>query len=189
MRIINTPSKNKKRLLVLLVFVLLIAGASGYILWQKRQSSDVADSPAPPGTIKYEPATEQEKQETERHKDQLVENQKKAEQENAGRPADGKKAVTPVITLAQYGGGNATIQAYVPNIYEEGGSCTATLKNGGKTVTKQSSAFPNATTTDCQHLTIPRADFPMAGKWTVSITYTSAISEGTSNQNTSIEVN
>lgn len=187
MQVVNKQTKSKKFIIAaLLAFIIL--SISGYLIWQQRNRPDSSAQLSDGGTIKYEPATGEEKKQTEQHKDNLVKNREKAESEAQNLPANGKRTVTPVITLAQLSGSEVTIQAYVPGIYEEGGSCTATLKNGTQTVVKQSSAFANATTTDCQHMVIPRGEFPSTGTWNVTVTYSSSKAEGVSNQQSTVEV-
>lgn len=171
-----------------LVIVSLLAG--GWLLQSKRNNT----SPAQAGTkaadsIKYAPATPQEKQQAEDRKDEIIRDQAKAEEAaNAPKTSSGKKAVTPVITYATYKDGMAEIQAYIPGLFEDGGSCTLTLTQASQTVTKQVPALANVSTTDCQRFNVPRADFPASGTWKVIINYSSTTAEGASSQNTTLEV-
>jgi hypothetical protein len=170
----------------MVVLVLLIGGLSVY-LYKRHYANHVAASPVssnPADHIKYAPATAEEKQQSEQKKDDIVKAKSEADKSNS----DGKKAVEPVITLANYSNSSATIQAYVPGIYEDGGTCTAVLTQAGQSVTKSAPAFANATTTDCQHFSIPRSEFPAAGTWTVKVSYGSSTAEGSSTQTSSIEV-
>lgn len=190
MKIINAPKRLSKRTAIVVLFIsaAVIVSGLGYTFWQNRRDSSTADSPAKTVGTQYVPATQKEKQASETHKDKLVENRKKSDQESHSTIVGTKKTVTPVITIAEYRNGSVTVQAYIPGIYEEGGTCTATLKSTDKTITEQSDAFANATTTDCQHINIIRTAFPAAGTWVVTVSYVSATSEGTSTQSSSVEV-
>lgn len=182
------PSKKShaKRWVIAVVIVLLVA-AGAYFSWRH-----FIYKPAPIGpkvynnSVNYAPATPEEKQQSEDSKDTIVEN--KNNSTNQPTTPSGKKAVVPSITLAQFSDGSALVQAYVSGIFEDSGTCTAILKSGSQTVTKQAPAFANATTTDCQHIEIPRSQFPASGTWSVNVSYSSPNAEGTSNQTQNITI-
>jgi len=90
------------------------------------------------------------------------------------------QTVTPVITFADVSDGNLEVGAFVPGIYEDGGTCTLTAQNGGQTITVHAAALKTATTTNCRSLTIPVSSFPVKGTWSLTVSYSSATNNGTS---------
>ncbi len=93
-----------------------------------------------------------------------------------------KKQVTPVITNAS----QEQINAYVPGVFEEGGSCTATLTKNNKTVTKTSTGFQNVSYTSCAPINIS-GQLTERGIWSLILSYNSTTVEGKSAA-TSLEV-
>jgi cytoskeletal protein RodZ len=93
------------------------------------------------------------------------------------------KAVTPIITYAGYSDpatkAEVEVDAFVPELYEDGGTCTMTAKKGSATVTKQQPANKQATTTNCQNFFISSSEFS-SGTWDVTVKYKSGTAEGTS---------
>jgi hypothetical protein len=153
---------------------LAIVLAGGLLFWglQSRNSnkSNALNPEAAESGIKYEPPTEEEKQQAEAHKDDL------AQQNNNPAPApstpNAKKSVTPVITNVD----NSGLRGYVPGVIEDGGTCTATAKSGSATVTKTSSGFFNVSYTQCAPIDW---DSQLAsGTWEFTLSYQSAKAEG-----------
>ena len=91
-------------------------------------------------------------------------------------PADDRTTVSPLIAYAGPGTDPATIEVagFVPDVIEEGGTCTATISATGMSVTAP--AFADATSTSCGLLVLPT---PPAGQ-TVVLSYSSTASQGTS---------
>lgn len=167
--------------------ILIIASLFAYTTLRHRSSVNTAKVSGP--TINYSEATPNEKKESEARKDAIVESKNK--QKDAGNPtsgSQGKKAVTPVITLARFSDGAAEIRAFVPGIYENDGTCTLTLSQNDKIITRQAAAIANASTTDCQQFLVNRSDFPSGGTWSVAVAYSSSASEGKSTQNSTVEI-
>ena len=165
--------KNKTKLFATLaVFVLLSAGV---IVWLVNRNPSVATiqqtshSIPEPGGINLDPPTEEDKAEVEKNKDKL------ADQTNA-TPAP-KGSATVVITRAeQYS--DIEVAAYVSNLFEDGGTCTLTLNNGGHTITRQSTGIQDARKTTCPAFSIPRSEFPVTGAWKITVSYNSAAANG-----------
>ncbi len=88
----------------------------------------------------------------------------------------GLTTVTPFVSYAGPGAAAGTIEvaAFVPDLVENGGTCTATIP--GTATTVSGAAFADATSTSCGVLVLPVAP---AGQ-TVVVTYTSPTSAGTS---------
>lgn len=169
----------KKSLIIGTVLALVIAGGGVFAYQQTRPDNPNKVSENPEATaqnddeINLDPATDEEKKETEQHKDELV---KQNEQPQPG----GNKSVTPTIVDASQYGQEIEVRALISGVYEEGGICKATFTKGSQTVSKQSTGFKDATTTTCTPMTIPRSEFPTTGDWSVTLTYTSGTSTGTS---------
>jgi hypothetical protein len=72
---------------------------------------------------------------------------------------------------------------YLSPVVESGGTCTLELEKGNRTVTVSSNAEPDASTTACGHLAVPRAKLS-AGSWTAVLRYTSPTTTGSSEPST-----
>jgi hypothetical protein len=68
---------------------------------------------------------------------------------------------------------------YLSPLVESGGTCTLELTKAGRTVTESSRAEPDASTTACGNLAIPRAKLT-PGSWGAVLRYTSPKATGTS---------
>ncbi len=144
-------------------------------------------TPSSNGTgINYGPPTKQEKEETQAHKDSLGQN------DNSGTtapPSSGqKKSVTPVIS--SWGQNLQTqdveISGYVAGVFEEGGTCTATLSKDNQKVSESKQATINAQNVSCGFISISRSKLS-AGNWIVTLAYSSGSAQGNS-QNQTLEV-
>jgi hypothetical protein len=93
--------------------------------------------------------------------------------------------VTPDIFLATVDeeAGLLRVVIMVPGIYEDGGSCVATVKAGSVTVSKENTGVADATSTACGQFTFALADLP-PGNASVTARYESATHEGTSGATT-----
>ena len=91
-------------------------------------------------------------------------------------PGDDRGTVTPFITYAGPGTDPGTIEVagFIPEIIEEGGTCTATIPTTGMAV--EAPAFPDASSTSCGLMVLPT---PPDGQ-TVVLTYSSGASAGLS---------
>ncbi len=135
-------------------------------------------------TVKLEPATEQERKDAESHKADL---EKRTDLENTPTTTD-KKQVHPVI--ASWGQdpdtNNVEITAYVPDIYEDGGTCTLEFTKDSSTITKTTTGKKDVNRTSCSRFVIPKNELT-AGTWSASVSYASASGSGASSSQT-IEV-
>jgi hypothetical protein len=182
--------KNKKiKILLFIAITLTIVG--GVIVWMRL--ADVGPFAKETGTttgsdgINYGPPTDEELQQTEDHKNSLGDQKDK----DSGQK-DNFLKVVPFISIAQQMqdsqyGDVVIVRAYVSEIVESGGACTITFTKDGKTFTKTVSGQPDASTTNCDTVMIPRSEFSSAGKWSVTVSYKSAKASGAS-QPTEVEV-
>jgi hypothetical protein len=173
----------RKTLIIGTVLALVLAGG-GVLAYQQTRSDNnpqqVSENPESTtqndDEINLDPPTEQEKKETEQHKDDLA-------KQNEQQPGGNTKATVTIIDASQYGQ-TIEVRAMISGVYEDGGTCKATFTQGSASLSKQSTGFKDATTTTCIPMTITRSDFPSAGDWTVVVTYTSAAANGTSGSKT-----
>jgi hypothetical protein len=119
--------------------------------------------------INYDPPTDEEKAQANAKSSAI----QQANNDKNSQPSGNKRSVTPVITSIEGG----TVRGYVSGVVEDGGTCTATFTQAGKaTVTATSQGIGNASTTNCTPITAQLS----SGKWQVSLSYSSATSQGTS---------
>ena len=95
--------------------------------------------------------------------------------------AGGRRTVAPVITYAEQTPGTSLVQvsAFVPEVVEGGGSCTATLSVGALSAETGGPSTPDAASTICGGLEIDVAGLP-PGTGTVTVHYLSPGSQGSS---------
>ena len=96
---------------------------------------------------------------------------------------DGKKSVSVNVSFNN-DGGFVRVLAYVSDVVEEGGSCTATFTKGGVTKSYSSTAFTDFSSSRCEAIEAPVSDLS-SGVWQLRVSYSSDASEGTSS---SVEV-
>lgn len=132
--------------------------------------AEVVDQPISDGTTNLDPPTEQEKKETEAHKDELV---RQAQEEKNQAKQTGKKQVSVVVTNATA----SSINSYVSGVVEENGTCTATMTQGSTVVTRTSQGFSNVGVTNCAPI---NPQLPNGGDWSLVLSYSSANAEGKS---------
>ena len=167
----------RNRVLVLIAVLLLLAGGVWAIRAHNQPAKSGDKTPEGGTSVNLNPPTEEEKQQTEAHKGQISQPSQPAAASNSG-----KKQVTPIITNAS----QEQINAYVPGVFEEGGSCAATLTKGNKTVTKTSTGFQNVSYTSCAPINIS-GQLTERGTWSLVLSYNSTTAEGKS-ATTSLEV-
>lgn len=163
----------KAKLLTLVVLVGALVGIS-YILFANGQGSKPPGPAEPPA--KLAPATDLEKQESAEAK-KKIDQDEQSRQQNSQTTASGKRQVVPIITSVD----SLRLSAYVPGVFEEGGTCTAVFTQGSTRVTRQSAGFQNASYTQCAPIT---PSLPNKGFWSVYVTYSSTTAEGQSKPQT-----
>lgn len=170
-------AKNKRRsikiIIPVIVLILVVAGASFFIISRKNNKEAAPSNGS--GSIGLSAPSESEKKETEQHKEGLG-NDTPTKLETG---TDGKKQVKPIISYAD----KTSVTAYVTGIFEEGGTCTATLTSGSKTITKTSVGFQNASYTQCAPIDLTSSAIGNDA-WSVVVTYTSATATGKSDAST-----
>lgn len=98
-------------------------------------------------------------------------------------PDESEKTTVQVgVASAAVIGTNVEIRAFMSGIIEGTGTCTATLTNGNEVVTGSSVAFIDASTSQCEPISIALSEFTNSGTWKVNVSYSSETHEGTSDE-------
>ncbi len=162
----NSASRKKylSKPVLILVALLLVLGTGAYFLYRSKTTPE-SQTGLSQSNINYNPPTEEEKNPA---RDEAV----KPDQINTSEGP--KNKVVPSITSAD----NREVRAFVAGINEEGGTCTASATQGQQTVTATSTGFSNVNYTSCRP--IPFSSPLSTGKWTVTVSYRSGTSEGSS---------
>lgn len=167
--------KRLNKLVILAALLLVVAGWLGYRKFY-QQANNTSPAPDSAETINYDPPTEEEKAETEAHKQQLT------QQSTATTPSSSKKTVKPVITFAGQYDGFVEVGSYVSEVYEDGGTCTLTLTKGSQKVTRTAAGQKDVSKTLCPTFKVPVSEFPNSGTWAATVKYSSSSAEGTSDE-------
>lgn len=130
---------------------------------------------APP--TKEEAAAGETQKEKNIAKDKAVSDAEKVA-EGLGATLKNAEVIVTDASYYQYDGNAVELRAYIANVYENGGTCTATLTLNGQTVTVNGAPFKDVSTTQCGAMDIPRSKFPAAGDWQVIVSYTSPTASG-----------
>src|SRR5688572_5096934 len=120
----------KQQVLIGATGLLIVLAAAGIFI-NKSRNTDTAESPQTTNDnsgINYGPPTEEEKAQAEKHKEDLARQMAQGSQSSSSQ----KKQITPVITNASQSGQEITINAYIPGIFENGGTCTVTFTKGSQ---------------------------------------------------------
>jgi hypothetical protein len=167
---------NKKILLLILLVVLLVGGFFVYRHFSSKPKSGSPVKTSLPAEQKVDlsPATQQDTEDVNQHKEDLSKN----DQSNSSQGADLKSVSLVIVDAAQYDQ-QVEVRAYVAGVVENGGTCTYTFTSGSSKVTKQTKAVADATTTRCPTLDVAKSEFSV-GNWSVSVSYKSLTAQGTS---------
>jgi hypothetical protein len=161
--------------------VAVLVALAGYLAVNRRNTSNVPgadNNTVSSENIQFPGPTEQELSDTDKHKENLANNDQQTGNSNE------KITVTPVITSANVN----EVRGYVSGIAEDGGKCTATYTRGATTFTRTSTGILNVSNTICQPIKTSRSDFAVSGIWSVTLAYSSSSAEGISQTGT-VEVN
>lgn len=173
---------NKKRAVLLLALLILLT-ALAFAGYKYMNRNSAPTKPATEEAINYTPATEEEKAEADKRKEELAN-----QQNQTPTPPGNQKTVTPIITDAGQYEDKVEVRAYIPGVLENGGKCTHTFKQGSAQVTRTVDAQAGPQTTQCEPIGIPVSEFPSRGTWVLTISYSSSSSTGTSEPQ-NVEVN
>jgi hypothetical protein len=163
------------------VAVLLI-GLGGWYGWQRthvNQLPEVEQQNTGAASVKTETLPQQSSSGTGGSKDGTSNSQPTPQK------LSGKKQVQPVVSYAGYvdektNRQQVEVDAFVPGILEEGGSCTLTATKDGQRVSITSTGHNNVSQTRCDNFVVDRSRFPTSGTWSVVVAYESTTSQGVS---------
>lgn len=159
-----TPKTHKKFFAIVAVAVLIVAGGIGAYLWLQRpgvqSQATTATVQEPDHTIDYNPATEEQKAEGDRIKEETI-NQSQQPQPQPG--------TAPVVTITRAGQVNNGQTIAVRTIISgtSTGTCTFTFTRNSQTITKTFTITPEPTSVTCNG-DIPASEFS-AGEWQLSV--------------------
>lgn len=166
--------KSKAKLILALTLLVILTSGAGAAYYLTQNSSPRSSSN---GTITYKPPSKEDKTAVEENKERIKE--REAEEKQSESPST-KQTVKPVITYAGQYDTAVEVGGYI-DIFEEGGTCTATLTQGSATFTKSVTAVRGANSTDCPVMSFLSKDITPKGQYTVTLSYTSATAAGISN--------
>lgn len=174
---ITKRNKSRKIILVgvaiLALFLLFILNNRNYLNLRKSNDTNTTTQGSTASeTINYEPPTEQERQEANIRKEQIIQEQV---QNNSST-----KFVTPIITDAGKYDSSVEVSGFMPGIIESDGTCVVTFKKGLLSVNKTVKAIPDASSTHCTNVIVSVSEFTEKGIWDVTISYSSSKSKGSS---------
>jgi hypothetical protein len=166
--------QSSKKILVLVALLILLGGL--VLTWKVINKSESPNIDTVE-TINFDPPTQEEIQSIDENKERIVQEDK---QHNSTTPSGTKNTVKPLITSAEQYKENIEVSSFVPNIFEDGGKCTATFSKGSFQFTKEVTAVKEGRAVYCPLLSVPVSQFQEKGEWNVSITYDSSLSYGIS---------
>lgn len=164
----------KNSILLATLAVLLLAGGALILFMTQSGNADIGQnrSTERQTAIDYSPGTSEEQAEADQKKDESV------DQQNQNGSTDSSGSVPVIITYAAQNDDIIDVNAYTSHY--AAGTCTMTFTKGGATVTKQTTATPDASTTICANPLIPADEFPSKGTWQLKVTYNSNGKKGSS---------
>jgi len=178
--------KNKsshKTILLFIVFALFISifiygiVAKNKDLWPfiKNESNSLINDDTT-DSINYNPPTNQEIQEGQDIKKRNIE----SSEEDEDVSENIKTIVSVGVAFADVVDGKLEIRAFIPNVIESDGICTATLKKDESIIQESSSAFIDFKTSQCRPIYISVDRFKIKGSWSLTVSYKSDTSNGES---------
>ncbi|MDB5170458.1 MAG: hypothetical protein JWO35_152 [Candidatus Saccharibacteria bacterium] len=178
---IKKQSKLNKKILLLALIVIAIAGGGFYAKLGSDNKVESAKNTAEKQKINYDPPTAEDNKRVDDNKQRIVNQQ---QQQGAQTPQDTttKKSVTPIISYAEQtqAGGNIEVGGRVSGVFEDGGTCTATFTQGSKTFVKSSTGVKNVSDVACPALSAAFSEFLATGSWSVTLSYASSTATGSS---------
>jgi len=173
---IKTKNVGKKVIVVALIVAVAFTWVAYYYIGlntTNKKDKQFQDS------INYEPPTEEEQEQADQNKDEVVRRIKDEQQASHGSV---QKAVQPVISYwgqAQEGA-DLEVGGFVPGIIEESGECTLTLtRQGRQKVTSSIKSKKDATSTSCSPFVVQASQLSK-GTWAAVLSYDSETAAGLS---------
>lgn len=182
---INRLLKNKITYLV--VFVLISTLVFFLVFSSNKNTSEtIPEIPKPLENINLNPPTEEEKQQAIDNKSKIDENEEKIKQ-NFENTTNNKKIVKPLITFSGQYSDKIEVGSYIPEIFEDGGTCTAVFTINTSVISKQVNSVKEGRSTFCPLFSVESSEFSEKGIWNVIVKYESKLYFGES-ETTQMEI-
>lgn len=192
---INNPKSPARKIILITALAVLIA-IPGYLvtaqynnIWPfhtdavRVSSSDNTDEDRPVNDIDYSEPSDDYLAQNQAKKDKQLQDAKdsKNDQSSAEKPSDGKSKALVNVSYADINKDKLEVRAFVTNVIEGNGICTATVsKAGEKTITASKPAFIDASSSICQPIYIPKSKLS-SGAWQLVVDYSSPDFSGKTN--------
>lgn len=173
MKVKKSKNRSKKLgiIIALVIFIIVVSSILYVFVFNKNFFGNNTPNTTPTQEINYNPPTSQEIKESEDIKRNTVDPQ---------NTTQNTTKVNVIIANTFVNGSNLEIRAFIPGVVENNGTCTANLSKGSNTVTGSSKVFADATTSQCEPITIALNKFPQSGTWSLTVSYSSEKYTGTS---------
>ncbi len=172
-------SKTKRRFIIPIVLIALaLLALAAYLYMANRPTSNRSNN-STKETVNYDPPTKDDASSVDANKQRI-------EEQEANQNNNSSSVVRPTITYAGQYDQSFEVGGYV-DVFEEGGTCTATFTQGNVKLTKSVTAIRGANSVDCPVMSLSSASFNPKGQYTVTLSYKSDNYTGTSSTKT-IEV-
>lgn len=160
--------------IVIVVVAILLELAHVINFYEKNNKQSTPTQPS----INFDPPTEDEQKAGDKKKQEI-----KSEQETTSKP---NIANVVIVDANQY---DSVIEAraFVSNALESGTCYFEFIKEGSRTVSRETPAIPDASTTPCITVTVPRDEFTSPGVWILNVTYKSTSISGNSSQELTLQ--
>ena len=186
---------SKKRLIIILSIVgVLLIGGGMYAYVARPFSSDISDDSSSKNTDKKDKKDEtsddsSESADTNTSIDQTApsqprETEKDIQPDYEGSNPNTSASLTGAINYKSVSGGNLVIRTTINQLLTSG-TCTLTLTNGSKTVTRSTNIAQNPSSSTCQGFDVPTSELG-SGTWSISIAIASGDKTGTLSDNVSL---
>lgn len=166
--------KSYKKLVVLAILILLVSGLIGGLYYLARDKSETSD-------ISLAPATQQEKADVEKNKEEIVQQEDERKDGSTSISNNSSSGITVTVTSITAEG----VYAFVSGVLEDGGTCTAYYSKGSESFQRKSNGFMNVSNTQCEPIQTNRSDFSSNGVWNVTVTYDGSASQTKATSQTS----
>lgn len=181
---IKNAKKSKMQKLLIVLSSILVVGLIGFGLYI-RNSKQQAKEDKKVDTdsisyIDYSGPTDIEKQAVDDNK-KALQDRLSIEEGTAPVSNGSMKSVSPVISFfgQNQHTGAVEVGSFIPEIYEDDGTCTLVLKNGAQEVSATQTSSKDARTTTCGVISIERSKLS-AHNWEAQIKYNSPNAKGVS---------
>ena len=178
------------KIFLALAAVLLAGGVVFYAVRERADDSattsvETEQIDGSSGEFDASPASDEEQAQADTIKEELKDNDSDEAQGNqqSGSPQSGEQSdnITPTITRADQSGNTVYIRAFAPSA--DRGECTLSMKKGSQTYTRTSGSEFQSSYYQCEGFDVPTSQLS-TGEWTVTVTYSSQQSQGTSGTRT-----